>query len=270
MLKTLKIMSILHILVLLGCDAQSSIRIENRTIYLKGYIDEDLYSKFSRVSLEDIDRVKITSSGGETLPALKIAHLIKDYKMDVISEEVCLSACASIIFVAGEKRYVSENTLLAFHIGSYSRLKFYQFAQNNGAKVTPSEELIQGVREEKRLYERVGADRNILLLSMTLRGKPCYVTRARQDGTTELRAGFSNGGGFIPTKSLFASYGIRVEGDNLPEDASDLKKIEKNLPQHDNLPYLTLANESDAGLSEKEILRRIDSSNYKPCPKDFE
>lgn len=261
----LKTIIVLNLLALASCNAKSDIFVLEKTAYIKGYIDKNTYFEFSKLSLENIDRVNITSAGGESLPAFRIAHLIKDYKISVEADKFCLSACASIIFVAGQKRYVSKDTLLAFHIGSYSRLKFYEFAQSNGVAVTPSNKLIRAVQEEKRLYQRVGADRNILLLSMTLRGKPCYIIEQRADGTNALRAGFSLGGGFIPTKALFASYGIDVEGDNLPKNGADLKRIEKNLPPHDNFPFLALTNETDIGLSEQEILDRIDFSNYKAC-----
>lgn len=245
-------------------NAQSVVQSGDR-VHLKGQIDQNMANKFASLDLATANTVVITSSGGNSLPALEISQLIVKHDLNVEARDVCASACASYIFVAGNGRTVAPNTLLAFHSGSAAFLDLYDRVPEDLEEVEPGERLLLASRLERELYQSVGASTNLLRLGTALRGLQCFRVRKRENGTSAIEPAYL-AAGFAPTKSILRSYGIEVSGDNLPKTVADLKAIaEFQFGAPDNIPLIMLPSDEDSALTAEEISRRIPWQNFRPC-----
>ena len=248
-----------------ACSNPQSVVQSGDRVHLKGQIDQNMANKFASLDLATANTVVITSSGGNSLPALEISQMIVKHGLNVEARDVCASACASYIFVAGNGRTVAPNTLLAFHSGSAAFLDLYDRVPEDLEEVEPGERLLLANRLEQELYQSVGADINLLRLSTALRGLQCFRVRKRANGTSAIEPAYL-ATGFAPTKSILESYGIEVSGDNLPKTVTDLKAIAKfQFGAPENIPLIMLPSDEDSALTAEEISSRILWQNFRPC-----
>lgn len=86
-------------------------------ISIAGEIEPGDVAKFRREALKaDRAVVALSSDGGRTAPAIEIGRLVRlrGYDTLVLNSESCNSACA-LIWLAGEKRYLSKSAKVGFH-----------------------------------------------------------------------------------------------------------------------------------------------------------
>lgn len=88
-------------------------------ILISGPISEGDFLKFEKIVNENTDakEVVVFSGGGNLLEAMAMGKLIKSKGFDVRVLGVCASACANYLFIAGNKKIIQKNTLIAFHGG---------------------------------------------------------------------------------------------------------------------------------------------------------
>ncbi len=60
----------------------------------------------------------VRSAGGWREPAERIAMILREKHADVLVYDYCLSACASVLFVASDRTYVVKDSIVAWHYGS--------------------------------------------------------------------------------------------------------------------------------------------------------
>ena len=66
--------------------------------------------------LSNNDKVLVVKSpGGSGMEAARVGLHLLDKKIDVAVFDMCFSACANWVFLGGRRKYVAEETLLAWH-----------------------------------------------------------------------------------------------------------------------------------------------------------
>ena len=88
------------------------------TVFFEGKVTQGCLEEFKhkvKKSKSIIDLLVITSEGGSTEDGISIGDWINKRSINVEVKEYCLSACANYIFTSGNKKYIQENSLVAFH-----------------------------------------------------------------------------------------------------------------------------------------------------------
>lgn len=118
-----------------GCkNVESGVVYESslNAICMKGEISEDtrsqffglmdfLYSGSSGKSPANYPAIVISSPGGFVSPAMDIGDYVTSKGMDVIINDICLSACSQFVFLAGKNKIFLEGAIPAFHGGAIPR-----------------------------------------------------------------------------------------------------------------------------------------------------
>lgn len=101
----------------------ADVRIVDTTAYYHGEINEKQNRKlFGKVANSVINRLIITSSGGEVVAGIELGKWIHDRGIDVEVVDYCLSSCANYVFTAGRKKTINDGAIVAWH-GNYHHLQ---------------------------------------------------------------------------------------------------------------------------------------------------
>jgi hypothetical protein len=102
--------------------ATADIRLDAKTAYYTGPIDAVQNQEFfGRVSGRVVNRLIITSAGGEVEAGIALGLWIHDGGIDVEVPEYCLSSCANYVFPAGSRKIIHPGAVVAWH-GNYNHL----------------------------------------------------------------------------------------------------------------------------------------------------
>lgn len=247
-----------------ACTSKNAVEVDDDTMIVAGRIDGDLEAEFVSKITEDIQRIEITSKGGEVSSALAIGEEIAERGIDVEAVDYCISACASYIWVSGSNRSVRENTILAFHGGDLPLLALYEKSGSVYPDLRPAAMLIENAKRIARLYAQLGVDKEFAFAASYARGLICLDTIELDDGTISLGPTF-RATGFIPTASFLNSYGIDAQGSNLPSSQEDLEQIFAAQGGAENWPYFVMAIPSDEALQMDEIERSLPPQGLTAC-----
>lgn len=92
------------------------------TIYYTGEITAQQNKiLFQNLEGKTIQRMQITSSGGEVDAAIRLGLWIYAHDIDVVVNDLCLSSCANYIFTAGKTKTIRKGAVVAWH-GNYRHL----------------------------------------------------------------------------------------------------------------------------------------------------
>lgn len=262
----LKVAAPLLLVFLSSCQNEGNVSVSDGKIIIAGTITEDTYKEFVKHLNASTNELIISSEGGKSKPALEIARIIQNRGIKVTARKLCLSACASYIWMAGSEKSVEKNTLLAFHGSALSLVSFYDMAVIQRYGVSKSHEISQDAAAERDLYQSLGVDPQLLVVSSFARGLRCLRISERTDGSLAVNPAFE-AIGYIPTKSFLESYGVTVSGDNLPKDGADLKAILQSLNPTEPLPYFILSSPPDDIAATKNVFEIIKSDAIILCDK---
>jgi hypothetical protein len=112
----------LRLLLLILClPALASAASEGVAVY-RGAIDAERNAAFFRdVEGREVERLRITSSGGSVEAGVALARWVHRNGIHVVVEGHCLSSCANYVFPAGARKVIRPGAVVAWH-GSYRHL----------------------------------------------------------------------------------------------------------------------------------------------------
>jgi hypothetical protein len=174
-------------------------------IVLTGHIDAAMAARAHAALADGKPRiVRVTSSGGEELPALAIARDLADHRAALVVEGVCAGPCANYLFPAAGRRTVLPGALVIFSATATSRLAMVPPARRG--EVRP--DYAQGAGQEKQQARNIA-----LLMEPQLRlGTACYSLTSR-DGAgrayINYRAAYV---GWIPSRAYLEHAGVSFSG----------------------------------------------------------
>ena len=152
--------------------------------------------------------VRITSSGGDQMPALAIARDIRRAHATLIVEGLCGGPCANYLFPAAAKRTVLPGALVIFSGTATSALAMVP-ADKAGMV---GADYAKASLEEKALFADSHVSPTLLLEPQMQLHPSCYsLTSKDAAGKSYInyRADFI---GWVPSRAYLAHAGIRVEG----------------------------------------------------------
>ena len=95
----------------------ATITVDRDTVVIDGYLNHNFYTRFRSeiVGNEDeITTIRINSDFGLTVQAILIGFWIYDKGVDVVIDEVCISACANYIFTAGKNKIIEDFAIVGW------------------------------------------------------------------------------------------------------------------------------------------------------------
>jgi hypothetical protein len=153
-----------------------------------------------------VRRLVITSRGGDENAALDIADVVDRRQLQVQVRQVCASACANSILVAGHSRVLESDSFIGLH-GSSVTLEQNYLA--TGRPVPPRIE--RGAARLRRLYEHRHADAKLLECAAIQIGLTQQYLQATLPGETEVRSAWrSRYHMWIPSTDTLARYRVSV------------------------------------------------------------
>lgn len=77
---------------------------------------------FERIAGRPLQRLSITSSGGDVAAAIALGEWVFAQRLDVEVPDYCLSSCANYVFPAGRRKIIRAAAVVAWH-GNYRHLE---------------------------------------------------------------------------------------------------------------------------------------------------
>lgn len=111
--------------------------------------------------IEAHSTLEVTSIGGDVVPAIEMAEIVRTKDIRVVVDKICASACAQYLFLGSERRSVKPDSLVLFH-GSPELLREEYSASGNSHA---ADLYNRGASMEREFYDRVGVSRDFFELA---------------------------------------------------------------------------------------------------------
>lgn len=192
-------------------SASQEVFLHNREINIVGRIDQVASDYILNADPADYDGVVVTSQGGHISSAIKIAERLNRDNKYVVAREVCISACASIIFVGTVNRYATKGAFIAFHGTQTGIVTMYRAAKQRFPEISLQKMAFELAERESLLYESAGVRKEVLLLPVFARGGVCFFKEAGKNREFAPSSEYSS---FRISLKQFENLGVRVLLDN--------------------------------------------------------
>lgn len=186
-------------------------------IRFRGPIESGEFERFRQVFSETTEEIIVSSRGGVTGEALKIAEVLASRPVKIVVENVCLSSCANYLFVAGGEREIRRG-IVGFHgnvqacfLGK-KREAYIARLKSQGLDEASIKKTLAETEEEARIEKTLLDKRGI--------SQEFFEIACSED------KGSGKGGRFefwLPKKATFEKYGFKkIVGE---QDARLIKKF---------------------------------------------
>lgn len=196
------------LLLLLICTASKAWAASDAELRINGHINAAIAAQMHAGLAQGPRTIRITSTGGDQLPALAIARDIRRAHSPLIVEGLCGGPCANYLFPAAARRTVSPGGLVIFSGTATSALALVPADKTS----LVNGDYAKTAMEEKALIAEAGAS-PALLLEPQLQLHPSCVSLTSKDRSGKsyinYRADFI---GWVPSRAYLARAGVRVEG----------------------------------------------------------
>ncbi|MBE7420540.1 MAG: hypothetical protein HS128_22820 [Ideonella sp.] len=179
------------------------------SIFVDGYLLPGVDDRIIKiVEHHSISKIVIRSGGGDTGTALNIAELIAAKRIDIVVRDHCISSCANYIFIAGEKKHIMKNSIVALHGGHSDQ----PYDTCDERQCVASREMGDLLRREQRLYAAQNVSLDLIVYSgWAAQGKPTgkktiVEVQGLPVAIEERVARFSH---WLPDRKTFEACGVR-------------------------------------------------------------
>src|SRR5947209_2231806 len=163
--------------------------------------------------LTDNSKVFVVKSwGGSGIAAASIGIDMLDKQVDIAVFDVCFSACANWIFLAGRRKYVAESTLLGWHgLPKREELSFREKTLDTSGRLAMTQHLSNVFCEKANVNKMLAASANSHNPDY-----PAWLARKKPDGSF----------GWTWTQAALEQFGVRgIVGYWYPSDPEVLRRI---------------------------------------------
>ena len=175
---------------------------------ITGHIDARI-AKLAQEALErGVRTIRITSGGGDTLPALALARDIRKHHAALTVEGICGGACANYLFLAATKRTVRPGAA-----GDLLRHRQREAGDGAAAKAaTLNRDYAPAARQEIALAAEAHVNQALLLEPMLRLHPSCYALTSHDTAGRSYVNYRSDFVGWTPSRAYLARAGVRVGG----------------------------------------------------------
>jgi hypothetical protein len=186
-----------------------------------GRIDETGVRRVRELLQVSDSRLVITSMGGEFDAPLQLSALVEQRRLDVEVAGPCFSACAALVFMAGNHRIVSRTGVLGFHNTSSSA--FVLASRIYQAQDADLAHLGRRSSAELGLYARRAIDPGLLIQPQLEIGTLCVGRGDERDGGEGVFDIVSRLDLWIPDLATLLRFGVASSG-HFPLGRADVER----------------------------------------------
>ncbi|MFO1185046.1 MAG: hypothetical protein U1E56_09690 [Bauldia sp.] len=136
------------------CEAIEQVGRFGDTICINGPIGAATFAEFSAL-FDGVTLAIVSSGGGDSEPAIKIAEAIWRAHLDVVFFKACYSACANYLFLAARRKFLVDDVVAAWH-GSPALFPVSRVGQLGEAT---RETVLQRIREHEDFLTSLGEEK---------------------------------------------------------------------------------------------------------------
>jgi hypothetical protein len=221
--------AILLVILLVGTNAKSdaasdpwqpsSLTPPGKPLTVKGPINSKVADLVHGLApAHAIQWIRITSFGGDGESALSVALDIRKWRLPVVVDGVCASACASYVFLLAPKRIVLPNSLVIFH---HTANSLVSMLRANEREQVPR--MLRVAEEVEGLFQTANVDRGLLYQPQLAIKTLCYFIHPASNGENDILYA-SRFRGWIPTRDYMSNSGLDFVG-YWPENPYEIEKV---------------------------------------------
>lgn len=195
-------------LAILVCLASRAWAQDGSELRINGHINAALTAQMHTALAHGRHVIRISSSGGDQLPALALARDMRRAHASLIVDGICGGPCANYLFLAAARRSVMPGSLVIFSGTAASAL----------AMVPPDKAVLVGgdyakaAAEENALMAEAGVNAALLMEPQLQLRTSCYSLTSKDaagKAYINYRADFI---GWVPSRAYLARAHVPVEG----------------------------------------------------------
>ena len=200
------------------------IRISEDSIFFDGKVSVEAAADFDdflkKNYAEKLKKLHITSAGGDGVAGQAIGKLVQFYDLDVEVSKYCVSACAANIFVAGKKKLIGPDALVAFHASTITQL--WALERSPLKQAIP---IFKNFSENKKLfYDTLGIDHALLAGGIWGLLPQCVLENPKVDSGAYRFGVFYMKNAWIPSKPLLESTGVKNVQGSWPNSSKEIER----------------------------------------------
>ncbi|MGV1720380.1 hypothetical protein [Vibrio furnissii] len=179
-------LALVSLAVFSGCKStqivfmpEHNVSVSGRTLIFDGPISGDSVLEALRVvrnSGANIDKIRITSPGGDVPSGIELGYFVKENNLDVEVDKLCFSACANYVIPAAKTVVIKDGSLIGWHGGPRQSDELWQASAASSDK----EDLMKFVsrlrEKEEVFFEYIDVDPDITVYGQ-ISSKKCQLIK---------------------------------------------------------------------------------------------
>lgn len=133
----------------LTAQEKTEVTVSGETLIIDGPLETGLWKQIQAMDTSHVKKLKISSGGGDTNEGMNIGEFVRDRRLAVEVDGLCLSSCANYIFTAGATKHVGILAGFICYHGNVSTSWPTRDHYKNALRKAISENNIMGFTEDK-------------------------------------------------------------------------------------------------------------------------
>lgn len=153
------------------------------TLVYDGMITGEVVLEAMRIIRESkapINKLKITSTGGDMAVGIEFGYFIKEHNLDVEVSELCFSSCANYVLPAAKKVVINTNSLIGWHGGAKQSDELWELSVPKKDRPVFMAYLNRLRVKETAFFGYIGVDQQITSYGQTVKNS-CQI-KQKSDG----------------------------------------------------------------------------------------
>lgn len=132
-------------------------KLDNDTVYFEGPINSHSVNSYLKIA-HDSKSIMINSVGGNIAEAIKMGTFIHENKINVDVAQKCISACAQIILISANEKFISNGSFIYYHSSPFD---FLPFANDKSLNQTQIVNYNKALKIYSDYYKKIGVSNEL-------------------------------------------------------------------------------------------------------------
>lgn len=182
-------LSLVSLALLSGCKSiplifmpEHNVTVSGTTLIFDGPISGDSVLEALRVvrnSGAEIEKLRITSPGGDVPSGIELGYFVKENNLDVEVDMLCFSACANYVIPAAKTVSIKNGSLIGWHGGPRQSDEIWKAMAPSSDKEDLMKFVARLREKEEAFFEYIDVDPDITVYGQTS-SKKCQLTNETQ------------------------------------------------------------------------------------------
>ncbi|PHJ40575.1 hypothetical protein AK966_08375 [Vibrio sp. PID23_8] len=179
-------LTLVSLAVLSGCKSipvifmpEHNVSVTGKTLNFDGPISGDSVLEALRVvrnSGAEIEKLRITSPGGDVLSGIELGYFVKENNLDIEVDTLCFSACANYVIPAAKTVLIKNGSLIGWHGGPRQSDEIWKAMAPSGDKEGLMKFVARLREKEDAFFKYIDVDPDITVYGQTS-SKKCQLIK---------------------------------------------------------------------------------------------